>query len=91
LTFLEDRPSTDRTFGSVDIRSTRTEYSGMKRFASALLWALTMWMVGSGAAAILGVPDLLGPAIGITAGLLVGLDPRRAIWPVSRADLPPVF
>jgi hypothetical protein len=30
---------------------------------------------------LLGVPDLLGPALGVTGGLLVGVDPRRLIWP----------
>jgi hypothetical protein len=29
---------------------------------------------------VAGVPDLLGPVLGLTAGLIIGIDPRRLIW-----------
>ena len=63
----------------------------MKRLAAGLLWFYSLWYLGSMTAAILGVPDLLGPVVGIVGGLLVFVDPRHVIWGVdaerSRARL----
>ncbi len=52
----------------------------MKRFAVATLWLYAFWYLGSTVAAFAGVPDLLGPVLGLAAGLIVGIDPRRMIW-----------
>jgi hypothetical protein len=52
----------------------------MKRFAAAALWLFALWYLGSMISALVGVPDLLGPALGVSAGLIVGIDPRRVIW-----------
>lgn len=62
----------------------------MKRYVAAGLWLYAFWYVGSMTAAILSVPDLLGPTFGITAGLLVAIDPRRLIWarPTGSAPAP---
>ena len=52
----------------------------MKRFAAAALWFYAFWYLGSTIAAFAGVPDLLGPGLGLASGLIVGIDPRRLIW-----------
>ncbi|MCI0581771.1 MAG: hypothetical protein L0227_02570 [Chloroflexi bacterium] len=52
----------------------------MKRLAITGLWLYAFWYLGSMIAALMGVPDLLGPALGIAAGIIVGVDPRRLIW-----------
>lgn len=52
----------------------------MKRIAAAFLWFYAFWALGSMISMVMGVPDLLGPALGVTAGLIVGIDPRRVIW-----------
>ena len=31
--------------------------------------------------ALLGTPDLLGPLLGISGGLIVGIDPKHLLWP----------
>lgn len=52
----------------------------MKRLVAAALWLYAAWFAGSFVAVMLNVPDLLGPALGISAGLIVGIDPRHVIW-----------
>lgn len=56
---------------------------GMKRIASAALWFYAMWYLGSMISAFLGTPDLLGPVLGISGGLIVGFDPKHLLWPVA--------
>jgi hypothetical protein len=58
----------------------RSKISGMKRLVAATLWLFAMWYLGSFVAYMLNVPDLLGPALGITSGVIVGIDPRHRIW-----------
>ncbi len=60
----------------------------MKRLIAAALWFYAFWYAGSFLALILGVPDLLGPVLGLTAGAAVGLDPRRLIW-IRRIETEP--
>ena len=55
----------------------------MKRIASAALWFYALWYLGSMISAFLGVPDLLGPILGISGGLIVGVDPRHLLWPAT--------
>ncbi len=52
----------------------------MKRLLAATLWFYAAWYAGSLLAAVIGVPDLIGPVVGIAAGLIVGVDPRHLIW-----------
>ena len=58
----------------------------MKRVAVSFLWFYTGWYAGSMVASLIGVPDLLGPIVGIAAGFLVAFDPRHVIWPTARAS-----
>ncbi|TAK00724.1 MAG: hypothetical protein EPO36_07590 [Chloroflexota bacterium] len=60
----------------------------MKRIAAAALWFYAFWYLGSMIAALLGVPDLLGPVLGLAAGVVVGIDPRRLIWVRSNRAAP---
>lgn len=52
----------------------------MKRLLATGLWLYAFWYLGSMVAALVGVLDLLGPVLGTTAGIIVGIDPRRRIW-----------
>lgn len=52
----------------------------MKRYAAALLWFLAAWYTGSVIALLMGVPDFLGPVLGLAVGWFVGVDPRHVIW-----------
>lgn len=60
----------------------------MKRIVAAGLWFYAFWYLGSAVAALLGVPDLLGPVLGLTAAAVVGLELRRVIW-VRRTQTAP--
>ena len=68
--------STDRTRPSM--------MTGMKRYGAAALWLYAAWYAGSAISMFMGAPDVLGPALGLSAGLIVGLDPRHLIWNRSR-------
>jgi len=52
----------------------------MKRIAAATLWFYAFWYLGSMITGFMGTPDLLGPVLGLAAGLIVGLDPRHLLW-----------
>jgi len=52
----------------------------MKRYLATVLWFYAFWCLGSMIAGLLGVPDLIGPVLGLAAGFIVGVDPRRVIW-----------
>ena len=52
----------------------------MKRYIAATLWLYAAWYVGSAISMLMGAPDVLGPVLGLAAGLIVGLDPRHVIW-----------
>ena len=52
----------------------------MKRIVVTALWAYSFWFLGSMISVLAGVPDLIGPALGLVAGTLVGLDPRHLFW-----------
>jgi hypothetical protein len=52
----------------------------MKRVAATFLWFYAFWYLGSMVAAFVGVPDVIGPVLGLAAGLVVGIDPRGFIW-----------
>ena len=52
----------------------------MKRLVAAGLWLYVYWYVGSMMAAMLKVPDLLGPTLGIAAALIIAIDHRKLVW-----------
>ena len=52
----------------------------MKRLVAGMLWFYAFWTLGSVVSSVLGIPDLLGPIVGVAAGLIIGLDPRHVIW-----------
>lgn len=52
----------------------------MKRIAVGALWLFSFWYLGSIVAALVGVPDVVGPVLGMAAGAVVVLDPRHVIW-----------
>lgn len=51
-----------------------------KRFMAAGLWLFSGWYLGAFVAHALGISALLGPALGLTAALLIAGDPRGLIW-----------
>lgn len=55
----------------------------LRRLASSALWGYALWYLGTLISAFLGVPDLLGPILGISGGLIVGVDPRHLLWPAT--------
>jgi hypothetical protein len=59
----------------------------MKRLVAAGLWGYALWYLGSMISAVLAVPDLLGPVIGLAGGLIVGIDHRHLIWVRDSAKL----
>ena len=51
-----------------------------KRVLAAGLWLFSGWYLGAFIAWVLGISALLGPALGITAAILIAGDPRGIIW-----------
>jgi hypothetical protein len=58
-----------------------------KRALITLLWFYSMWFLGAATAYVLGISGALGPILGISAGVIVAIDPRRIIW-TARASRP---
>lgn len=56
-----------------------------KRVAAFCLWSFTTWYAFAYLAAYFGIPELLGPIVGVAVGTYVALDPRGRIWKVKRA------
>ncbi len=56
-----------------------------KRIAAAALWFLSGWTVGNVFAMLVGVPEVVGPILGLAAAALVAGDPLGIIW-VKRMD-----
>ncbi len=54
-----------------------------KRIAAAVLWFFAGWYAGAFIAYMLGVSDILGPILGITAAALFAGDPFDVIWKPS--------
>jgi putative effector of murein hydrolase LrgA (UPF0299 family) len=52
----------------------------MKRTIATVLWFYAFWYLGALIAAFLGISELFGPILGIAAGALIAIDPRRIIW-----------
>jgi len=51
-----------------------------KRIAAAVLWFLTGWYAGAYISLLLGVPQLIGPLLGIAAAAVFAGDPMGFIW-----------
>ena len=51
-----------------------------KRVAAALLWFYATWVVWTMVAQFVGMSELLGPVLGVAAGLLAAGDPTHRIW-----------
>ena len=54
-----------------------------KRIAAAVLWFFAGWYAGAFLAYMIGVSDILGPVLGITAAALFAGDPFDVIWKPS--------
>ena len=54
-----------------------------KRILAAALWLFAGWYVGTGVAVYLGLPELIGPLLGIGLAGLVAGDPLRHFWTKS--------
>jgi len=52
-----------------------------KRVAATLLWFYAMWYAGAMIATVFGLSPALAPILGTAAAAIVGVDPRRLIWP----------
>ncbi len=61
-----------------------------KRIAAAILWFLAAWNLGALIALVLGVPEILGPILGIAAAAVFAGDPLGIIWarPAPVVELP---
>jgi hypothetical protein len=57
-----------------------------KRVAATILWFLAGWYLGGYIALIVGISDLIGPILGISAAVLFGGDPLGIIWSVRGAS-----
>ena len=60
------------------------------RLLSTILWFFAGWYVANILAAVLGASELVGPIVGIAAGILVGGDPFRVLWTPRSASQPSV-
>lgn len=53
----------------------------MKQALVTMLWAFSFWYLGSAVALYAGISDLLGPILGLAAGVLIVVDPHHAMRP----------
>jgi hypothetical protein len=54
-----------------------------KRILAGVLWLFAVWYLGNIVSFHLGISDLLGPILGISAALVVVADPLRILWTAS--------
>ena len=54
-----------------------------KRILAAALWLFAGWYVGTGVVVYLGLPELIGPLVGIGLAALVAGDPLHRFWTTS--------
>ena len=60
----------------------------MKRFVVTGLWLYAFWTFGNMVSVFTGAPNLLGPVLGLAAGVFVWRDPRHLIWIRSAQHTP---
>ena len=51
-----------------------------KRVLATFLWFYVSWYAGALVADFIHVSPVLGPIMGIAAGVLIAMDPGRIIW-----------
>jgi len=51
-----------------------------KRALAAVLWFYAGWYAGNLIAAVVAVPDVFGPILGVAAAGLFAWDPRGIFW-----------
>jgi hypothetical protein len=51
-----------------------------KRILAGFLWFFAGWYLGAFLAFMVGVPEVVGPILGLTLAALVAGDPRHVIW-----------
>ena len=51
-----------------------------KRILAAALWLFAGWYVGTGVVVYLGLPELVGPLLGISLAGVVAGDPLHRLW-----------
>ena len=59
-----------------------------KRVAAGVLWFLAGWYAGGYISLFLGVPELLGPILGIACAAIFAGDPLGVIWTARAPVLP---
>lgn len=52
----------------------------VKRTIAAVLWFVSGWYLGAMLAYILGISAVLGPILGISLAVVIGVDPLHRIW-----------
>lgn len=57
-----------------------------KRILAAVLWFFAGWYLGAFIAFTIGVPDLLGPILGVASAAVFAGDPLGVIWTRSSAE-----
>ena len=65
-----------------------------KRLLATVLWFYATWYGWSILADMVGMPAMLGPAIGLAVAVFVGMDPMHRIWtkrPASESAPLPVL
>ena len=51
-----------------------------KRLVAGVLWLFAGWYLGNLLAFTFGLGDLLGPTLGVVAGLMISADPFHLLW-----------
>lgn len=64
----------------------RTLRGMVKRMTAAVLWLFAGWYLGNALAFLVGVPDLLGPILGVAAAFVFAVDPQGWIWKRPAAE-----
>jgi hypothetical protein len=52
----------------------------LKRLLASVLWFYATWYGWSILADMTGLPDMLGPVLGLALAAFIGLDPMHRIW-----------
>jgi membrane associated rhomboid family serine protease len=58
----------------------------VKRIVAGVLWFLAIWSAGNFVGGVVGLPEVVGPILGLAVGVLVVVDPGRQIWSKRRPD-----
>ena len=79
-------------FGPLNGGPRATSLSAMKkRVVTSVLWLYAGWYVGAMTAFLVGLSPVLGPIVGISAAVLIAIDPRHVLWsqPLSAPAVAP--